>query len=92
MHRGDKMNQGKLTYKFQGPFEIMGITPEGRYELKRVGNSTITKAAKEQLRGWPNDRSFTMDMPNLLERLEHVGALFFCCCLCVIIIIIIGTC
>lgn len=70
MHRDDKMHQGKLKYEFQGPFEVMGTTQEGRYELKRVGKSTITKAAKEQLRIWPNDWSLTMDMPDLLDMLE----------------------
>ncbi|CAH1122287.1 unnamed protein product [Ceutorhynchus assimilis] len=70
MHRDDRMHQGKLKYEFQGPFEIMNITPEGRYEIKRVGKSLITKAAKEQLRIWPNDWSLSMDMPELLEIME----------------------
>ena len=45
----------------------MGITPEGRYELRRVGKSTTTKAAQKQLRQWPNDWSLNMNMPELLE-------------------------
>ena len=43
--------------------------PEGRYELRRVGKSTTTKAAQEQLRQWPNDWSLNMNMPELLETL-----------------------
>lgn len=71
MHRDDKMHQGKLSYEFDGPFEVVGITPQQRYELRRVGKSTITKAAKEQLRIWPSDWSLTVDMPDLLELLEE---------------------
>lgn len=71
MHRDEKMHKGKLDYEFQGPFEVMGVTSEGRYELRRVGKTTITKAATEQLRGWPKDWSLTMDMPELLDVLEN---------------------
>ncbi|CAG9762608.1 unnamed protein product [Ceutorhynchus assimilis] len=71
MHRDEKMHQGKLSYEFDGPFEVVGITPQQRYELRRVGKSTITKAAKEQLRIWPTDWSLTLDMPDLLELLEE---------------------
>ncbi|CAH2008626.1 unnamed protein product [Acanthoscelides obtectus] len=70
MHRDDKMHQGKLKYEFQGPFEIVGITPKGRYEMKRVGKSLVTKAAKEQLRSWPSDWSMTVNMEELLVDLE----------------------
>ncbi|CAG9772367.1 unnamed protein product [Ceutorhynchus assimilis] len=71
MHRDETMHKGKLNYEFQGPFEVMGITSEGRYELRRVGKTTITKAAKEQLREWPKDWSLTMDLPELLDVLEN---------------------
>lgn len=33
MHRDDQMHQGKLSYEFQSPYEILNITPEGRYEM-----------------------------------------------------------
>nr|CAI5842827.1 unnamed protein product [Callosobruchus analis] len=71
MHRDDRLHQGKLKYEFQGPYEIMGITPEGRFETRRVGKSLVTKAAKEQLRSWPSDWSLTMDKEELLENLEN---------------------
>ncbi|CAG9773238.1 unnamed protein product [Ceutorhynchus assimilis] len=58
-----------------GPYEIMGITSEGRYEIKRVGKSLVTKDAKEQLRIWPSDWSMTMDMEELLEDLENDSAM-----------------
>jgi reverse transcriptase-like protein/integrase-like protein/aspartyl protease len=70
MHRDEKMHQGKLKYEFQGPYEIVGITPEGRYELRRVGKTLVTKAAKEQLRQWPSDWSLTLNIPDLLEELD----------------------
>lgn len=70
MHRDDKMHQGKLKYEFQGPFEVMDITEQGRYELKRVGKSTITKASKEQLRKWPTDWSLTLDIPEILRFMD----------------------
>nr|CAH7758035.1 unnamed protein product [Callosobruchus chinensis] len=71
MHRDDKMHQGKLKYEFQGPFEVLGTTPEGRYELKRVGKNTITKAAKEQLRKWSTDWSLSVDLTDLLDALDN---------------------
>ncbi|CAG9761291.1 unnamed protein product [Ceutorhynchus assimilis] len=71
MHRDEKMHQGKLSYEFDGPFEVVGITPQQRYEIRIVGKSTITKAVKEQLRIWPTDWSLTLDMPDLLELLEQ---------------------
>lgn len=71
MHRDDRMHQGKLKYEFQGPFEIVNITSEGRYEIKRVGKSHVTKAAKEQLRRWPSDWSMLMDIEELLENLDN---------------------
>ena len=56
------MHQGKLKYEFQGPYEIMAVTPQGQYEIRRVGKYYVTKAAKEQLRTWPtelvNDNGF----------------------------------
>lgn len=70
MHRDEKMHQKKLKYEFQKPFEVMGTTPEGRYELKRVEKATVTKAAKEQLRRWLTDWSLTLEMPELLEMLK----------------------
>lgn len=70
MHRDDQMHQSKLKYEFQGPYEIVAITPEGRYEIRRVGKSLITKAAKEQLRMWPSDWSLAMDMTELLSMME----------------------
>lgn len=71
MHRDEQMHKSKLKYEFQGPYEVVGITPEGRYELRRVGKQLITKAAKEQLRKWPTDWSLAMDMSQLLEDLEN---------------------
>lgn len=70
MHRDDRMHQGKLKYEFQGPFEIISITSEGRYEIRRVGKSLLTKAAKEQLRMWPSDWSMTTNMEELFELIE----------------------
>ncbi|KAL1510087.1 hypothetical protein ABEB36_004742 [Hypothenemus hampei] len=71
MHRSDKMHKSKLHYEFQGLFEIVGITPDHRYELRRVGKTVITKAVKEQLRRWPTDWSLSVDMPDLLEFIEN---------------------
>lgn len=71
MHRDDKMHQSKMNYEFLGPYEVVSITKEGRYELRRIGKSLITKASKEQLRKWPTDWSLTVDMPELLEQLEN---------------------
>ena len=64
------MHQGKLKYEFQGPYEIMAVTPQGQYEIRRVGKSLVTKAAKEQLRTWPTDWSMTMDLEELLAMLD----------------------
>nr|CAH7726564.1 unnamed protein product [Callosobruchus chinensis] len=71
MHGDDKMLQEKLKYEFQGPFEVMGTTPEGHNDLKRVGKNTITKAAKEQLRKWPTDWSLSVDLTDLLDALDN---------------------
>ena len=70
MHRVDGMHQGKLKYDFQGPYEIMSGTPHGWYEIRRVGKSLVTKAAKEQLRTWRTDWSMTMDLEELLAMLD----------------------
>nr|CAH7764899.1 unnamed protein product [Callosobruchus chinensis] len=61
---------GRVDYGRFRPFEIVGLTPEGRYEIRRVGKSLVTKAAKEQLRSWPSDWSMTMNMEELLQDLE----------------------
>lgn len=71
MHRDDCMHQGKLKYEFQGPYEIISVTPEGRFEIRRVGKSLITKAAKEQLRMWPTSWSLSMDITELLDLMEN---------------------
>jgi hypothetical protein len=47
MHRDSIMHKSK-----QGPYEIISVTPEGRFEIRRLGRNAITKAAKEQLRPW----------------------------------------
>ena len=64
MHRDDCMHPGKSKYEFQGPYEIMAVTPQGQYEIRRVGKYYVTKAAKEQLRTWPtelvNDNGLTL--------------------------------
>ncbi|CAH2007762.1 unnamed protein product [Acanthoscelides obtectus] len=45
--------------------------PEGRYKMRRIGKSLITKADKEQQRNWPTDWSMPMNMEELLEDLEN---------------------
>ncbi|KAJ3626841.1 hypothetical protein MTP99_017309 [Tenebrio molitor] len=52
-----------------GPYEIMNITDQDRYELKRVGarKHKIIKAAKEQLRLWPNEWNMAAEMSELLD-------------------------
>lgn len=50
LHRDEKTELGKLSYEFMGPYDIIGITPEGPYQLKRVRKILVNKAAKEQLR------------------------------------------
>jgi hypothetical protein len=70
MHRDSTMHKSKQEYKFMGPYEIISVTPEGRFEIRRLGRNAITKAAKEQLRPWPKDWSVALDMDDLLEFLE----------------------
>lgn len=36
MHRDDRMHLGKLKYQYQGPYEVLNITSEGRYEIKTL--------------------------------------------------------
>jgi hypothetical protein len=70
MHRDSTMYKSKQEYEFMGPYEIVSVTPEGRFEIRRLGRNAITKAAKEQLRPWPKDWSVALDMDDLLEFLE----------------------
>lgn len=70
MHRDSTMHKSKLLYEFMGPYEIISVTTEGRYEIRRLGKNAITKAAKEQLRLWPSDWSVACEMDQLLEFLE----------------------
>jgi hypothetical protein len=71
MHRDSTMHKSKQEYQFLRPYEIISVTPEGRFDIRRFGrNAIITKAAKEQLRLWPKDWSVALDMDDLLEFLE----------------------
>ncbi|XP_046389227.1 uncharacterized protein LOC124171555 [Ischnura elegans] len=65
LHRASKLHASKADFEFLGPYEVREVTPEGRYELKRVGatRQRIVKAAKEQLRPWPKDWSAATDIP-----------------------------
>lgn len=72
LHRASRLHVSKTNFEFLGPYEIRGITKEGRYELKRVGarKHKIIKAAKEQLRFWPAEWSVSSEMDKLLELLD----------------------
>lgn len=75
LHRASKLHASKTDFEFMGPYEVISITNEGRYELKRVGvtRHKIIKAAKEQLRLWPKDWSLGADLGDLLDLLENEG-------------------
>jgi hypothetical protein len=81
MHRDSTMHKSKQEYEFMGPYEIISVTPEGRFEIRRLGRNAITKAAKEQLRPWPKDWSVALDMDDLLEFLEAESENEQCKCL-----------
>jgi len=74
LHRDSRLHASKINFEFIGPYEIMNITDEGRYELKRlgVGQHKIVKAAKEQLRHWPKEWSQSANIGELLDFLENV--------------------
>lgn len=77
LHRASKLHASKSNFEFMGPYRIVNVTNEGRYELKRVGTGRhkIVKAAKEQLRVWPTDWSLATDVTDLLDYLERDGML-----------------
>lgn len=72
LHRASKLHASKTNFEFLGPYEIIKITKEGRYELKRVGKgkNQIIKAAKEQLRHWPTDWSLATDLSDLIDLFD----------------------
>lgn len=70
MHRDSTMHKSKFNYEFMGPYEIVGITQEGRYEIRRQENNLIIKAAKEQLRLWPSEWTVECGMEEMLSLLE----------------------
>jgi hypothetical protein len=72
MHRDSIMHKSK-----QGPYEIISVTPEGRFEIRRLGRNAITKAAKEP----PKDWSVALDVDDLLEFLEAESENEHCKCL-----------
>lgn len=73
LYRASKMHASKTKFEYMGPYEVLGITAEGRYELKRVGKNKIVKAAKEQLRPWLIDWCLSVDMNDLLDLIENEG-------------------
>jgi hypothetical protein len=72
LHRQRKLHASKSNLEFLGPYEVVAITDEGRYELKRVGvrKHKIVKAAKEQLRLWPSEWTVAAEMSDLLDLLD----------------------
>ncbi|CAH1964857.1 unnamed protein product [Acanthoscelides obtectus] len=50
MHRDSQMPISTSDYEFLGPYEVIKCLENGRYEIKKVGTTIVTKAAKEQLR------------------------------------------
>ncbi len=72
LHRSSKMHASKTDFEYMGPYEIVHITNEGRYELKRVGarKHKIVKAAKEQLRLWPSEWSIAANMGEILDLID----------------------
>lgn len=47
MHRDSHMHIRKSKYEHLGPDEVSICLNYGRYEIKKVGTSVITKAAKD---------------------------------------------
>jgi hypothetical protein len=72
LHRASKLHASKSDFEYMGPYEIVNITEEGRYDLRKLGpgRKTIVKAAKEQLRVWPVDWSLGTDLEDLLITLD----------------------
>jgi hypothetical protein len=72
LHRASKLHASKSDFEYMGPYEIVNITEEGRYDLRKLGpgRKTIVKAAKEQLRLWPVDWSLGTDLEDLLITLD----------------------
>lgn len=49
----DHRRRDKLSPRFKGPYEIIGILPHDRYSLRGVGNLRNITIAKDKLRLWP---------------------------------------
>ena len=72
VHRSSKMHANKTDFEYMGPYEMLHITNEGRYELKRVEarKHKIVKAAKEQLSLWPSEWSIAVNMGEILDLID----------------------
>ncbi|BES94514.1 Hypothetical Protein NTJ_07326 [Nesidiocoris tenuis] len=75
VHRDSTMHNSKFNYTYLGPYEVITCLPRGRYELKKVGSSVRTKAAKEQLRLWPSDWYLCSEIMELMEAIDDLDAL-----------------
>ncbi|CAH2009908.1 unnamed protein product [Acanthoscelides obtectus] len=64
------MHISKSDDEFLGHYKEVKCLENGRYEIKKVGTTIITKAAKEQLRSLPVKWSSKVDIGDILGFLE----------------------